>query len=111
MEMEMEIEKIFSDIKISGEFYGSELEKVQKIIEPARKILDIMEENFGDLHCEIVIRDNKVRIVAFDSARPLNTIFQLEIGKDSFKFYHENEISEEIVHELVPHFLEIYRNI
>jgi hypothetical protein len=109
--MELEIEKIFSDIKISGEFYGSDIEKVQKIIEPARKILDIMENNFSDFLCEITIRDNKVRVSAFDSARPLDTKFELEISKDYFRCYPESESAEEIADDIELYVLEIYKNL
>jgi len=109
--MELEIQKVFSDIRISGEFYGNDIEKVQKIIEPARKILDIMEDNFGDLLCEITIRDGKVRVSAFDSVRIMDTEFELKISKDYFRCYQDDERSQEIADKLEPYVLEIYKNI
>jgi hypothetical protein len=109
--MELEIEKVFSDIRISGDFYGNDFEKVQKIIEPARKILDIMEDNFGHIQCDVTIRDGKVRVSAFDSEHVLETKFFLEISKDSFKCYPENEKTEEIADKLESYVLEIYKNL
>jgi len=109
--MEMEIEKVFSDIRISGEFYGNDLDKVQKIVEPARKILDIMEDNFGDLFCEIIIKDNKVLVKAFDSVRIMDTEFEMEISKNYFRHYPENERTEEIADKLEPYVFEIYKNL
>jgi len=112
--MELEIEKVFSDIRISGEFYGNELEKVQKIIDPARKILNTMEDYFGNVNCEIAIRENKarkVRVSAFDSAHVLDIIFELEVGKDYLRCYQDDERLQEIADELEPYVLEIYKNI
>jgi hypothetical protein len=109
--MELEIEKVFSDVKISGEFYGSDFERVQKIIEPARKILDIMEDNFGDVHCEISIREGKVKVSAFDGPHISDTRFKMEITKDYFRCYPENGNIEEIADKIEPYVLEIYNII
>jgi hypothetical protein len=109
--MELEIEKAFSDIKISGEFYGNEFEKVQKIIEPARKILDIMEDNFGAIYCEIMIKENKVRVYIYNIENVLDVKFKLELSKNSLTIYPETNKSEDILGYIGWYVNEIHKNL
>lgn len=109
--MELKIQKVFSDIKASGEFYESEFEKVQNIIGHAHKILDIMENNFSNTHCEVLIRKNEAVVQALSGVRLSDIEFRLEINKDYIRCYQEDKKSQEIADKLEPYILEIYKNI